>query len=73
MEREKNFKAGTESSESNSGKPQIFIDQMFKKRSVFGLEEMRDEVATVILTVRTIMCDKEVTTNVIFTFLTLGF
>lgn len=45
-EKEKSF---TESSESDQ--PQIFIDQLFKKREVFSFAEMRDEILTVIAAV----------------------
>lgn len=36
---------------SELDQPQIFIDQLFKKRDVFSFAEMRDEILTVIAAV----------------------
>lgn len=37
--------------ENDSGKPQLFVDQLFKMRDSFSTEEISDEINTVILAV----------------------
>lgn len=63
LKKEKSFDQSTDSTEMSSDKssdnPQIFIDQLFKKRNVFSFEEMRDEITTVILAVRMNLEDKK--------------
>lgn len=39
------------SSEIDSSKPQIFIDQLFKLRGLFSQQEIKDEINTIIAAV----------------------
>lgn len=49
---EKNKSLAKSSIESSDpDQPEIFIDQLFKKREVFLLDEMRDEILTIIAAV----------------------
>lgn len=48
LQKEASFKNGET---TEAGKPQIFIDQLFKKRDVFTNEEISDEVNTIVVTV----------------------
>lgn len=50
IQKEKDYGDGL-SSDAAEGKPQIFIDQLFKKRDVFTNDEINDEVNTIIITV----------------------
>lgn len=50
-EKESKF-AEMHNKEDDASKPQIFIDQLFKMRDVFDTDEIRDEINTLIATVR---------------------
>lgn len=51
LEKEKNFAENPDDELSSTGKPQLFVDQLFKMRDSFSIEEIRDEINTVILAV----------------------
>ena len=49
--RQKEMKGEPEDNEDSSHTPQIFIDQLFKKRDSFTNEEIMHEINTIIITV----------------------
>jgi hypothetical protein len=51
LEKQKKFATDGGNHEHSDGSPQTFIDQLFKMRDAFSIEEMRDEINTIILAV----------------------
>lgn len=58
LEKEEGFSESSEAAMTLSNKPQIFIDQLFKKRDVLSPDEIRDEINTIIITVMKFECRK---------------
>lgn len=53
-QKEQNYERNIEYEEESKGKPHIFIDQIYKMRSQFEIQEIRDNVNTFMFAVSTI-------------------
>lgn len=52
LQKEKDSESGVLKESAEPGTPQVFIDQLFKKRDILSNDEISDEVNTIIGTVR---------------------